>query len=204
MGHPEAFFRTRPIKSRDIVLAKILFCFLFLLCPFLLVETVLLAFSGISFSVLLASMAEIFVFLTCTMAALAATTLCCRHMQQWAKSVLVCIAFPWLVAFIWDSTARFFEWNILRLGYMSWYSVLFMLGFITVSFVLYSNRFNRHQNPGWKHFIPYACVFGVLPLFSIKWQSGLGGISPEQGPRPETGGADALRQRRRRIVKIGR
>ena len=178
LGNHQAFYRTRPIRLREIVTAKILFLFIWIVIPACMTETVYLVYHSLPASFIAAAIGERFLYLVVFGVAIGAAATSFPSTNAALKNYLSCVPIPFAGAYVWAWTGSKLNLPELTPSVASPIGLLFMGLTIAIGCSLYVWRATSRSDAWFYRWLPIAGLAFIVPLFSANWQSNLGGTKP--------------------------
>ena len=174
LGNHQAFYRTRPIRMRDVVGAKVLFLLAWIVLPTVLSESIYLAAHSLPSALILAAAVERLLFITVFGIAIGAGMTAFPNAKSAARTLLLCIPIPFFSAMIWDSVSQSLSLSSLSPSRTSPLGLLLFGVTALVIFAFAASQAAKRPLSKIAVCIPMLLVGCAIPLFATSWQSGLG------------------------------
>ena len=178
LGNRQAFYRTRPIRLREIIGAKFLFLVAWIIGPACVVETIYLLNQSLPSLFIVACIGERILYLLVFGIAIGATATGFPSASSATKNVLACLPIPFVGAFFWPWLGS--KLNLPGLGpsISSPLGCLLAGVFVASACSLFALRASSRRIDWLPRWLPYAMIAFLIPLFSANWQSNLGTTRP--------------------------
>ena len=180
LGNHQAFYRTRPIRTQDIVGAKLLFLLVWIVSPIVLTETIYLSFHSLPIGFILQASTEkvFFIILFGLVIGAAATTH--PNIKTAIMTLLAAIPVPFVGAMFWERISELFAISSLSPAKMSRTGWLLLGSFAFLVFASFAYHAAKHPMRRIMRSIPMILVGFGIPLFATSWQSALSSERPNQ------------------------
>jgi hypothetical protein len=178
LGNRQAFYRTRPIRFRDIIGAKFLFLVAWIIGPACVAETVYLLNQSLPSLFIAASIGERFIFLLVFGTAIGATATGFLSTSSAIKHILACLPIAFAGIFLWPWLGGQFNVPGLGQSISSAFGWLFAGIFVASACSFLAWRATSRRTDWFALWLPYAMVAFLVPMFSANWQSNLGTTRP--------------------------
>ena len=174
LGNHQAFYRTRPIRMREIVGAKVLFLLAWIVIPITVSETIYLASNSMPLEFILFAVLERVLFITLFCLVMGAGITSFPDAKTAVRTVLLCIPVPFIGAMVWNRLSQSLAISSLSPSSTSPIGLLLLGAFALVIFVSFANYAAKHPIRQVTQVLPFLLVGFSFPLFATSWQSGLG------------------------------
>ncbi len=183
LGNHETFYRTRPLRHRDILWGKLFFLTAWITLPLMATEALYLLHAAAPASIVVAAMGERFLFTTLFGLAIGAHVTGFRHASDWVKTILAAIPAIWLGNFLLGLLAGSTSIAMLRPTATTGYGLLALAGVWALAAGFYAKRAARVQDRWPRRYALSLFLVTLVPLSSLQWQARLGAIQGH-GPQP--------------------
>lgn len=178
LGNHQAFYRTRPIRARDLVGAKILFLLVWIILPACASEALFLAKQSLPLNFFVVALAERFIYLGVFGVAIGAAATAFHSTSSVVRNSLTCLPIILASFLFWPWLA--IKWNLPSLGASVTSPVGLLLAGVVIALICSAHAWRAHAHDlrWFSRWAPLGLVAFMAPLFSAQWQSQLGTSKP--------------------------
>lgn len=179
LGNHNAFYRTRPIRLWQIMTAKLLFFFLWIILPSIAADCLNLVVNSLPIGFILTAAGERLLLTSLFGIGLVGMVTASRGKRSDLNLALAGMPFVFLTAWALALVAEHSAIPALRPTSMSGYGLLLWgLSFAAIGTFAAFRAARRMQNRK-ELFVYFALAFAIPPVFYAQWQQGLGQLHPE-------------------------